>query len=89
MKTYRLIVSGRVQRVNYRKFVVEMAEALDYNGYVKNLLDGNVEIMINAEFEEDLEFFVSKLYDGSMFSHVEYVECMEVEHVLFRHFERK
>ncbi|NCD13166.1 MAG: acylphosphatase, partial [Epsilonproteobacteria bacterium] len=32
MNTYRLIVTGRVQGVNYRRFVVEMAETLGYGG---------------------------------------------------------
>ncbi|MDD3344145.1 MAG: acylphosphatase, partial [Sulfurospirillaceae bacterium] len=48
MRTYQLIVSGRVQRVNYRLYVVEMAQALGYVGYVKNLLNGDVEVVVNT-----------------------------------------
>ena len=62
MNTYQLIVNGRVQKVNYRKFVSEVASALDYCGYVKNLPNGDVEVIINAQFEEELEFFIKKAY---------------------------
>jgi len=83
------MVTGRVQGVNYRRFVVEMAQALGYVGYVKNMNDGSVEVVINATYEEDLEFFVSKLYDGSMFSDVHDVTCRKIEHMIFDDFEKR
>ena len=89
MNTYRLIVTGRVQGVNYRHFVVEMAETLGYGGYVKNLSDGSVEVVVNTAYEEDLEFFISKLYDGSMFSNVQDVSCQKIESCSFNHFEKR
>lgn len=89
MNTYELIVSGRVQRVNYRRFVVEMAKTLDYVGCVGNLTNGDVEVIVNAEFEEDLEFFISKLYDGSMFSHVNDVSCKKINYIFFDNFEKR
>ncbi|MBN1840318.1 MAG: acylphosphatase [Campylobacterales bacterium] len=89
MNTYRLIVTGRVQGVNYRRFVVEMAETLGYGGYVKNLSDGSVEVVVNTAYEEDLEFFISKLYDGSMFSNVQDVSCQKIESCSFIHFEKR
>lgn len=89
MNTYQLIVNGRVQKVNYRKFVLEVAEALDYCGYVKNLPNGDVEVIVNAQFEEELEFFISKLYDGSMFSHVKDITCKKIAFIAFNNFEKK
>ena len=86
MNTYKLMVTGRVQGVNYRRFVVEMAKALDYVGYVTNLNDGSVEVVIN---EEDLEFFISKLYYGSMFSDVHDVTCEKIGHMIFDDFEKR
>lgn len=83
------MVTGRVQGVNYRRFVVEMAQALGYVGYVKNMNDGSVEVVINATYEEDLEFFISKLYDGSMFSDVHDVTCRKIEHMIFDDFEKR
>ncbi|MDD4506313.1 MAG: acylphosphatase [Sulfurospirillaceae bacterium] len=89
MKTYQLIVSGRVQGVNYRNFVLDMALALDYYGYVQNLANGDVEILVNAQFEEELEFFISKLYDGSMFSDVKNVTHKRIDFIAFDSFERR
>lgn len=89
MNTYKLMVTGRVQGVNYRRFVIEMAQALGYVGYVKNMNDGSVEVVINATYEEDLEFFISKLYDGSMFSDVHDVSCKKIEHMIFDDFEKR
>lgn len=86
MNTYRLIVTGRVQGVNYRRFVIDMAQTLGYLGYVRNLSDGSVEVVINAEYEEDLEFFISKLYDGSMFSNVKDVTCEKIASLVFDDF---
>lgn len=71
LNTYKLMVTGRVQGVNYRRFVVEMAKALDYVGFTLQISMMKLQLMvINATYEEDLEFFISKLYDGSMFSDV-------------------
>ena len=41
----RLVVSGRVQGVGFRYFVVQAAEPLGITGYVRNLRDGTVEIV--------------------------------------------
>lgn len=89
MKTYELIVSGRVQRVSYRKFVLEVAHALHYVGYVRNLPDLTVQVVLNAEFEEDLEFFISKLHEGPLFAHVDTITCKCIETQLFDVFEIK
>jgi len=86
LKTYELIVSGRVQGVNYRKFVLEVAQTLGYFGYVKNLPNKNVQVVVNAEFEEDLEFFISKLHEGSFFSDVRSITCSLIPSSYFDHF---
>jgi acylphosphatase len=44
METIHLEVSGRVQGVGFRWFVVEKARQLRLAGWVKNRSDGNVEI---------------------------------------------
>lgn len=89
MKTYQLIVEGRVQRVNFRDYVMSVAVMLDYVGYVRNLIDGTVEVMVNALYEEDLEFFISKLYEGSMYSKVANITYQEVDYCFFDNFERR
>ncbi|MEO8909311.1 MAG: acylphosphatase [Gemmatimonadaceae bacterium] len=44
MEAIHLEVSGRVQGVGFRWFVVEKARELSLAGWVKNRPDGNVEI---------------------------------------------
>ena len=38
------IVKGRVQGVGYRYFVIHVAREIGLKGYVKNLMDGDVEV---------------------------------------------
>jgi acylphosphatase len=45
----QVLISGTVQGVNYRWFVVDKATALGLSGWVRNLSDGRVE----AEIEGD------------------------------------
>lgn len=48
MPRVKIIVSGKVQGVCYRAFTAEQAEKLGINGTVRNLSDGNVEIIAQA-----------------------------------------
>lgn len=89
MKSYKFRVIGRVQGVWYRKFVLNVASSLKLFGYVKNMPDRSVEISANFETQEDLESFISKLYDGSTFSKVSDVECKEIEFVDYKNFEKR
>jgi acylphosphatase len=41
----RFVVSGRVQGVGFRWFVMRKATELDLGGYVQNLADGSVEVV--------------------------------------------
>ncbi|MEM2899697.1 MAG: acylphosphatase [Thermoplasmata archaeon] len=56
----KLIVSGRVQQVGYRAYVKQIARALKIKGYVKNLPDGNVEIVCQGE-KDKVELFKRKI----------------------------
>ena len=44
-----MVVEGMVQGVGFRWFVARHAEALGLGGYVKNLYNGNVEIVAEGE----------------------------------------
>jgi len=40
-----IVVEGLVQGVGFRWFVMRKAESLDLSGHVRNLYDGNVEVL--------------------------------------------
>jgi acylphosphatase len=50
-RAVHLTVSGRVQGVGFRWFVLEEAEAAGVSGWVKNLDDGRVEAWIEGDAE--------------------------------------
>ena len=49
MKQIEAIVSGKVQGVGFRMYTQKKARQLDVRGYVKNLSNGDVEIVAVGE----------------------------------------
>ncbi len=86
MKTYRFLVSGKVQGVYYRKHIQEMAKEAGFRGYVRNLPDGRVEAVANIEDEKRLKEFLTILKKGSPWSRVEEIKYEEVPFVEFDDF---
>jgi len=48
MSAARFLVHGRVQGVGFRWFVSRQAHTLGVTGYVRNLVDGSVEVLASA-----------------------------------------
>ena len=69
MESYRIIVSGKVQHVYYRKFVSQALMRLGIQGYIKNLSDGTVEIVATI-YEDDFDTVLEILRKGSPLSEV-------------------
>ena len=59
------VVSGIVQGVFYRRFVLQEATGLGLHGRVRNLYDGRVEIEAEGE-RQKLEQLTRKLHKGSL-----------------------
>jgi acylphosphatase len=72
----RIVVRGNVQKVGYRDFVQDIARELDVRGYVKNLKDGNVEIVCECD-ERILHDFSNRINVRKDFINVKGVEIVE------------
>jgi len=73
MKTYRLVISGRVQGVGYRYFAQKKALALNITGWVKNNFNKTVEIAAQCD-EKSLEIFINELKKGPLMSKVDHIQ---------------
>ena len=51
MSAKRLVIAGRVQGVGFRDWLVEQAEALGLDGWVRNRADGSVEALIAGDID--------------------------------------
>jgi acylphosphatase len=58
-----IIFAGRVQGVGFRKFVKKKADEMGVKGFVRNLPDGTVEVLAEAD-EETLKKFFKTIENG-------------------------
>lgn len=63
MRAVRYLVSGRVQGVGFRYFVLRQAKALALAGWVRNLHDGRVEVLAAGD-EGALAALEGRLWSG-------------------------
>ena len=78
MRRVKILVSGRVQGVYFRAFTQNKAKHLSILGCVKNLPDGRVEIIAEAD-HITLEKFISWCHKGPITARVDQVEIIELE----------
>ncbi len=86
MKTYKFLVSGRVQGVWFRKYTKEIADKLKINGYVRNLEDGRVEVVVTLK-EIQFDNFLKALKKGPPLSDVKDIEVEELDEIYTDGFE--
>ncbi len=72
-KNIHIFYAGRVQGVGFRFTAEETAQRLGVTGWVKNLRDGRVEMVAEAE-EEILAQFLDDMRTGSMRNFIHGVE---------------
>ena len=75
--TRKYVVRGRVQGVGYREFARRRAEEIGVTGMVRNLDDGDVEVIARGT-KEQLDTLAGYLHRGPQFGEVHGV--MESEH---------
>ncbi len=77
IRAYRWAISGRVQGVGFRWFVLRAAQRLGVTGWARNLWDGRVEVMGQGTLSM-LHDFEKGLRKGPPLSSVENMEKTEV-----------
>ncbi|HEY3416012.1 MAG TPA: acylphosphatase [Armatimonadota bacterium] len=73
MKRLHATVEGRVQGVGYRDYVRTQARNLHLRGWVRNLPNGNVEVMAEGE-DVALQHLLLVLEKGPSMSRVDEIE---------------
>lgn len=68
-----IIVSGRVQGVGYRYFVMHTARKYQLTGWVRNLMSGEVEIEIEGN-RGLIESLIQELWTGNTWATVRNVQ---------------
>jgi len=72
ISAFHALVRGRVQGVGFRYSAVREADRLQINGWVRNCIDGNVEVWAEGP-EAHLSLFLEWLNYGPQFSRVDSV----------------
>lgn len=75
-----ILVSGRVQGVFFRDHTQRWAASLGLTGWVRNLLDGRVEIMVEGS-KEKIQSLHGKLKQGPPLSRVNSVDLRWEDHL--------
>ncbi|NIJ18610.1 acylphosphatase [Sphingomonas naasensis] len=78
MVTQRVLVSGRVQGVGYRDWVVRTAQRTGLTGWVRNVRDGRVEILVSGE-DETVARLIEGCHEGTPLARVDHVEAFAAE----------
>ncbi len=74
MKRIHLIISGDVQGVGYRAWVIRESKKLELVGWVKNRDDGAVEIVAEGQ-RKDLEELIKRCQHGPELAWVKRVDA--------------
>jgi len=74
-----IVVSGRVQGVFYRAHTQREAALLGLAGWVRNLNNGRVEILVEGD-REKVDGLIAAVKEGPPMSHVEDVDVSWLEY---------
>ena len=79
MKTIRAYLSGTVQGVFFRKFLEEKASEFGVRGFVRNLDDGRVEVLIEGR-DENVNSMLEACKRGTQHTKITDVQTQELKH---------
>ena len=74
-----MIVSGKVQRVSFRVYTQAQAEQLGVVGYVQNLINGDVKIVVAGE-DAKVDALINWAKSGSPSAKVESLQAIAMEY---------
>ena len=78
MRRVKILVSGRVQGVYFRMFTQNKAKQFGVKGHARNLPDGRVEIIAEAD-NGSIEKLIQWCHKGPVTARVDDVEINELE----------
>ena len=84
----RLRIHGRVQGVWYRAWTLETAQRLGLDGWVRNRLDGTVEVLAVGSADA-VEKLIAACRDGPPAAKVERIEIEDAKGIVPRGFTKK
>jgi len=85
MKTVRMKISGLVQGVFFRKYIADEAKKIGIKGHVRNLENGDVEVVAEGSPEE-VDSMIASCKKGAPHSNVKNVDIQELNHIGFDDF---
>lgn len=78
MPQYEIKINGRVQGVGFRYYAKKQADFLRLNGWIKNLSDGSVMVIVQGE-ETDINTFIDYLRIGTSRSQVTNLQKVKIQ----------
>jgi acylphosphatase len=87
-RAVRLRITGKVQGVWYRGWTMERAQELELDGWVRNRLDGSVEVLAVGASER-IDVLIRACHKGPPAARVERVEVMPAQGITPKGFVQK
>ncbi len=72
----KIFVEGLVQGVGFRAYTKRIADSYGLNGWVRNLPDGRVEILVEGD-DELIGYFIRDILKGPPAARVDKVEILK------------
>lgn len=85
MKTLKIKMSGTVQGIFFRKFIQDKAKEIGIRGFVRNLDNGDIEIVAEGR-DEKVDEMLEVCKTGYPHSHIKKVEFEEIKNQGFDEF---